>query len=58
MTGNTPLLAESGRYVGPTGKIGFWFNLPFGDWVHVYFGQGPSKFEQGSARDPSWGGER
>jgi hypothetical protein len=48
MTGNTPLFAKSGRYVGPTGKIGFWFNLPFGDWVHVYFGQVPRSSNKGA----------
>jgi hypothetical protein len=48
MTGNTPLFAESGRYVGPTGKIGFWFNLPFVDWVHVYFGQAPPSSNKGT----------
>jgi hypothetical protein len=38
MAGNTPLFAKSGRYLGPSGKIGFWFNLPPGGWEHVYFG--------------------
>lgn len=36
LTGNTPLFVESGRYVGPTGKIGFWFNLPYDEWVETY----------------------
>jgi len=39
--GNTPLFAKSGRYLGPSGKIGFWFNLPPGGWEHVYFGGTP-----------------
>jgi hypothetical protein len=25
---NTPLFNKAGRYLGPTGRIGFWFNLP------------------------------
>jgi hypothetical protein len=41
MGGNTPLFDKAGRYRGPSGEIGFWFNLPFGDWVHVYFGHRP-----------------
>lgn len=41
MGGNTPLFNKNGRYLGPTGKIGFWFNLPFDDWVYVYSDQGP-----------------
>jgi len=41
MGGNTPLFDKSGRYVGPTGKIGFWFNLPFDEWVYAYSPQGP-----------------
>lgn len=40
MGGNTPLFGKSGSYVGPTGKIGFWFNLPFDDWVYAYSPQG------------------
>jgi hypothetical protein len=36
--GNTPLFDKAGRYLGPSGKIGFWFNLPPGGWEHVYFG--------------------
>jgi hypothetical protein len=38
MGGNTPLFNKAGRYQGPSGKIGFWFNLPPGGWLHVYFG--------------------
>jgi hypothetical protein len=38
ITGNTPLVSKSGEYVGPEGKIGFWFNLPFREWEHAYFG--------------------
>lgn len=48
MNGNTPLFSEAGRYVGPTGKIGFWLNLPFGDWTHVYFGQTPPPSNNGA----------
>jgi hypothetical protein len=36
MGGNTPLFNEAGRYLGPSGKIGFWFNLPFAAWTRVY----------------------
>ena len=48
MSGNTPLFNKAGRYLGPTGKIGFWFNLPFDDWVHVYFGQAPPSSNKGA----------
>lgn len=35
MGGYTPLFNEAGRYLGPSGKIGFWFNLP-AEWEEVY----------------------
>jgi hypothetical protein len=38
VSGNTPLFSKAGRYVGPTGKIGFWFNLPPDAWQDLYFG--------------------
>ena len=47
MGGNTPLFGKSGRYLGPTGKIGFWFNLPFSRWVNVYSSQGPPSSSNG-----------
>jgi hypothetical protein len=46
--GNTPLFNKAGHYLGPTGKIGFWFNLAFADWVHVYFGQTPPSSNEGA----------
>jgi hypothetical protein len=36
VTGNTPLFAPSGKYLGPSGKIGFWFNLPWNAWENIY----------------------
>jgi hypothetical protein len=36
MTENTPLFNEAGHYLGPNGKIGFWFNLPFESWTAAY----------------------
>ncbi len=47
MGGNTPLFGKSARYLGPTGKIGFWFNLPFSRWVDVYSSQGPPSSSNG-----------
>jgi hypothetical protein len=35
---NTPLFNKAGRYLGPTGKIGFWFNLPPEALGHMYVG--------------------
>jgi hypothetical protein len=30
MSENTPLFNEAGHYLGPSGKVGFWFvNVPF-----------------------------
>jgi hypothetical protein len=49
ITGNTPLFAKSGRYVGPEGLIGFWWNLAPAEWEHVYFGQTPPATNQGAA---------
>ena len=48
MGGNTPLFVKSGRYAGPTGKIGFWFNLPFDEWVRAYSRQGPPSSNTGA----------
>ena len=48
VSGNTPLFNEAGRYLRPTGKIGFWFNLPPDGWIHVYFGQTTPSTNQGS----------
>ena len=36
VTGNTPLFSPAARYIGPTGKIGFWFNLPPNGWENIY----------------------
>jgi hypothetical protein len=47
MGGNTPLFDKAGRYLGPSGKIGFWFNLPFGNWANVYFGHRPPDANDG-----------
>jgi hypothetical protein len=47
MGGNIPLFAKGGRYVGPTGKIGFWFNLPFDGWEYAYSSQGPPSSSKG-----------
>jgi hypothetical protein len=47
MGGNTPLFVKGGRYVGPTGKIGFWFNLPLNEWEYVYSSQGPPSSSKG-----------
>lgn len=49
ISGNTPLLAKSGRYIGPVGLIGFWWNLPPSGWEHVYFGQTPPATSGGTA---------
>jgi hypothetical protein len=48
MGGNTPLFNEAGRYLGPSGKIGFWFNLPPGAWAYVYSSQAPPSSNQGT----------
>jgi hypothetical protein len=40
MSENTPLFNKAGHYLGPSGKIGFWFNLPFADWPAAYSSQG------------------
>jgi hypothetical protein len=40
MTENTPLFNKAGHYLGPSGKIGFWFNLPFASWPAAYSSQG------------------
>src|SRR5205823_2728427 len=43
---NTPLFNEAGRYLGPSGKIGFWFvNLPFNDSEIGYTAKGPTTAE-------------
>ena len=39
----TPLFNEAGHYLGPSGKIGFWFvNLPFKSSEIGYNAQGPT----------------
>ncbi len=38
---NTPLFSKAGHYLGPSGKIGFWFNLPFDSWEAAYTPHGP-----------------
>jgi hypothetical protein len=47
--GNTPLFAKSGHYIGPSGTIGFWWNMPPKDWVHAYFGRTPATTNGGSS---------
>jgi hypothetical protein len=47
MSGNTPLFNEAGHYLGPSGKIGFWFNLPFDTWEYAYSSQGPPTSNNG-----------
>ena len=47
ITGNTPLVSKSGEYVGPEGKIGFWFNLPFREWEHAYLGNNVPRSNNG-----------
>jgi hypothetical protein len=41
VTENVPLFNKAGRYLGPKGKIGFWFNLPFNRWTSAYTTAGP-----------------
>lgn len=48
VSGNTPLFNKAGRYLGPNGKIGFWFNLPSGAMGQMYFGGPPPSTNQGS----------
>jgi len=47
IAGATPLFAKSGRYLGPRGRIGFWFNLPFSAWARVYSDAGPPRASNG-----------
>lgn len=47
MGGNTPLFNEAHHYRGPKGKIGFWFNLPFGAWTEVYSSLRPPRVNRG-----------
>src|SRR5207248_1659099 len=44
MSGNTPLFNEAGHYIGPSGDIGFWFNLPWGSWESAYSSQSPTSY--------------
>jgi hypothetical protein len=45
---NTPLFDEAGRYIGPSGKIGFWFNMPFDRWETVYTSDRPPASANGA----------
>jgi hypothetical protein len=45
---NTPLFNKAGRYLGPNGKIGFWFNLPPEALGQMYVGDPPPSTYQGS----------
>jgi hypothetical protein len=45
---NTPLFNKAGRYLGPTGKIGFWFNLPPESLGQMYNGDPPPSTNQGA----------
>ncbi len=47
MGGNTPLFDEAGNYLGPRGKIGFWFNLPYEHWEVTYTSEGPPTSNHG-----------
>jgi hypothetical protein len=47
VAGATPLFAESGRYRGPRGRIGLWFNLPFAAWTRVYSSSEPPTAKNG-----------
>jgi hypothetical protein len=44
---NVPLFNKAGRYLGPNGKIGFWFNLPFDRWTSAYTTGGPPRSANG-----------
>lgn len=48
VSGKTPLFNKAGRYLGPSGKIGFWFNLPPDGWESVYFGGPAPSTNEGS----------
>jgi hypothetical protein len=45
---NTPLFNKAGRYLGPTGKIGFWFNLPPESLGQMYSGSAPPTTSHGA----------
>jgi hypothetical protein len=48
LAGNTPVFGKSGHYTGPSGRIGFWFNLPFDRWEGIYFGGRPPTLYHGA----------
>jgi len=48
MGGYTPLFNEAGRYLGPSGRIGFWFNLPPNGWTEVYSSVPPPATNDGA----------
>jgi hypothetical protein len=45
---NTPLFNKAGRYLGPSGKVGFWFNLPPEVLGDMYVGTPVPSTNQGS----------
>jgi hypothetical protein len=47
MGGYTPLFNEAHHYVGPSGRIGFWFNLPLNAWPRLYSTQRPPPSSRG-----------
>lgn len=47
MGGYTPLFNEAGRYLGPSGRIGFWFNLPPDGWEEIYSSLEPPASNEG-----------
>jgi hypothetical protein len=49
MGGYTPLFNEAHHYVGPSGRIGFWFNLPLSAWPRLYSAQRPPRSSGGVA---------